>query len=136
MFESVNVLAVIVTALLATAVGSMWYSPFMFGTIWMRAIGRTETGLVPTQKEMIVAVAKGFLTYLVFFFSIAQFIAMGVIGIIPVLTFAGLLLLLVATHIANVVIWEGRPPSYFLVNLGYSAVTIFGGVSIITFWPW
>ena len=39
---SFNIVAVLVSALLAFVIGGLWYSPILFAKAWMREAGLTE----------------------------------------------------------------------------------------------
>jgi hypothetical protein len=135
MFEGINEVAILVTALLAVAVGSVWYSPVVFGNTWMKSLGMRPGDDVFPQKEMIVAVVKGMVTQIVFFTTLA-ILARDMATSVSFMELAVLLLVLLATQLMHVVIWEKRPIAYFLVNFGYSVLILFGGLGVITFWPW
>ena len=63
---NVNWTAVIVGAVAAFALGSLWYSPKMFGAIWMKGIGITEPNKDSMAHAMISqAVATFLLSWLV-----------------------------------------------------------------------
>lgn len=40
-FSQVNLLAVVVGAVITVALGALWYSPMVFGTRWLRLMGKT-----------------------------------------------------------------------------------------------
>jgi hypothetical protein len=42
MVTSINYLAVFVCGVLAMAVGSLWYSPFVFGKMWMEEVDKSD----------------------------------------------------------------------------------------------
>src|SRR5262245_36635893 len=46
----INYLAVLVSALLAFAIGGLWYSPFLFAKQWVNAHGFTEQQVNEMQK--------------------------------------------------------------------------------------
>lgn len=48
----INWTATIVGAITAFALGALWYSPTMFGTKWMKAVGITEKTKCPTGYAM------------------------------------------------------------------------------------
>lgn len=135
MFETVNVVAVLVAALLTAAVGSVWYSPLVFGRAWLKAIGR-DMDAVFSPQAMRNAVIQGVSAQIIFFFCIAQFQAFHVLNLMSFKMLGLLLILLLVVQILTTVIWEGRSFIYFLITAGYTAVTLFGGMAIIVYWPW
>lgn len=136
MLENINEVAVVVSAILAMAIGSIWYSPLMFGSIWMKSIGLNfENGEMPT-KEMIVGTLKGVFVQIVFFAILAQFASWSTSKGISLVHIASLLSVLISVHILSSVIWEKRSIAYFLINAGYTTLVLFGGLGVIAYWPW
>lgn len=136
MFENINELSVLVAAIVAAAVGSIWYSPLLFGALWMKSIGFTlEEGEMP-KKEMMIATAKGVLAQVIFFFIIAEYIAVSAGKGIPLTTLGVTLVILAGVYLMQSVIWERRPLTYFFVQMGYVCLSLFGGITIIAYWPW
>jgi len=41
----INFLAILVSGIAAMLIGALWYSPLLFGKVWMKAIGKTEEDL-------------------------------------------------------------------------------------------
>lgn len=50
MYGYVNYLAVLVAAIAAMIVGFVWYSPGVFGNIWMKIIGKDKLGNAEREK--------------------------------------------------------------------------------------
>lgn len=48
----VNYLAVVLSSVVAMAVGYFWYSPFVLGKPWMKLMGYTQESLTEAKKEM------------------------------------------------------------------------------------
>ena len=63
MFEAltvnVNWLAVIVGAVVAYALGALWYSQAMFGTVWMKGAGLSEKDAKGSMAMPMIAQAVG-----------------------------------------------------------------------------
>ena len=55
MLESVNFLAVIVAVIAGTAVGALWYSPFIVGKQWIAEMGKKPEDLGDPKKAMIMS---------------------------------------------------------------------------------
>ncbi len=136
MFENINLIAVLVTAILSVAVGSIWYSPLLFGPLWMRGAGLTSDIDEMSTKKMIHTVILAVFVQGIFFSLVAQFIALSHNNTISLTQIGVLLAGLLVVSMMGSVIWEKRPVSYFLINAGYTVLILFGGVGIITFWPW
>jgi hypothetical protein len=136
MFEGINEIAILVSAILAVAVGNIWYSPLVFGNVWMRAVGIRPGEDVFPKDKVVGAVLKGVCVQVVFFLTLA-FLMQGINASVYTLSeVAGILTLIIALQALSTVIWEQKPFMYFLVNAGYVGVIILGGLAVITYWPW
>lgn len=127
-FQNLNWLAIIVAALSAFALGGLWYSPLMFVKRWMK-----ETGIIPDpnrRTNMGKIFGLSFLLSLIASFFLAMFIgakagagfgAMAgfMAGLGWVFTFMGIIYL-----------FESRTFVHFLINAGYSvlSLTIMGAI--------
>lgn len=136
MFENVNEVAVLVSAILAMAVGSIWYSPLLFGGHWMRAIGVSVDELKVTRGKLALQLGLALVSSIAMLYVAAVFISFAKELSLPLSTLGLLLTVLLGALFACMVIWEQRPVSYFTINLGYAAVVIFGGLTVIWYWPW
>ena len=134
MFLGINILAVCVVALLAVAIGSVWYSPLLFGKIWVRSLGIANADVDFSKKEMVGVTARAVLIQ-IFFFSIVRWMSIS-------LTYSSLCLFILAVlgmivfHLGLIALWEKRPLSYVFVHAGYTALILFGGLTVMIYWPW
>ncbi len=117
-----NYLAVVVAALSTFLVGGLWYSPALFGKAWMRENGFTEEGMKGRSMAKIFGLA--FFLALISAINLAMFLgpenrpAMGALwgfaaGFGWVATFVG-------THY----LFERKSFTLFLINAGYSVVSL------------
>jgi Protein of unknown function (DUF1761) len=117
-----NYLAVIVSALSTFLVGGLWYSPALFGKAWMRENGFTEEGMKGGNMAKIFGLT--FFLALISAINLAMFLgpenrpAMGALwgfaaGFGWVATFVG-------THY----LFERKSFTLFLINAGYSVVSL------------
>lgn len=64
-FDTYEILGVILSAVASIVIGGAWYSPFLFGPMWMRETGLTEQRMknmrVTPAQAMSFAVALGLL---------------------------------------------------------------------------
>lgn len=135
MFEYVNEVSIVVSALLAVAVGNVWYSPLVFGNAWLRSMGKEPGSDVLNPKEMYVATIKGVCAHVVFFFVLA-YVSYVTREVLSLTQLGAIVTFLIAFPYVLGTIWEQRPFVYVLIQIGYAFVTVYGGLSIITFWPW
>ena len=121
-FHNLNWVAIIVAAVSAFVLGGLWYSPILFAKRWMRETGITEETTKNANMTRIFSI--GFLLSLIASFFLAMFIgadAGGVYGAIEgfmaglgwVFTFMGISYL-----------FESRTLAHFLINSGYSIVSL------------
>ncbi len=61
----INFLAVTTSAIATFLVGALWYSPALFGKLWMKAHGYTEEKVKEMQKTVAPAYITCFVCYLV-----------------------------------------------------------------------
>jgi hypothetical protein len=136
MFEQINELSILVAAILAVAVGYIWYSPILFGQPWMKSIGLVLPEGGPSKREMLSLTIRAVIVQILFFMFISQFVVLALSGAIPLLRAGALVTLLVVVFLIYASIWERRSLSYVLIHAGYTALTVFGGMGIIAYWPW
>ena len=121
-FQNLNWLAIIVAAVSAFALGAVWYSPVLFVKRWMKETGITEESTKNNNMGKIFGLA--FLLSLIASFFLAMFIgpdagagfgAMAgfMAGLGWVFTFTGIIYL-----------FERRTMAHFLINSGYSVVSL------------
>jgi hypothetical protein len=127
-FHNLNWLAIIVAAISAFALGGLWYSPLMFVKRWMKEARLTED---ETKKaNMLKVFGLAFLLSLIAAFFLAMFIgndkgaAFG--------AHAGLMAGFgwVFTYMGISYLFESKTFMHFLINAGYSVIslTIMGGI--------
>ena len=126
--SQMNLVAVFVAAALSFVIGGVWYSPVLFGRVWLRETGLTDDAL--RKRSMAVVFGSSFLLSLVIALNLAAFLAGP-----PNLAWgiaAGALAGVgwVATSMGITYLFEKRSMKLFLVNAGYHAVTfmLMGGV--------
>ena len=135
MFSSLNEVAVLVAAILAVAVESIWYSPLLFGSVWKKSIGHTEYIEDISTLHMVRATAYSVVVYALFFACAVQATyAMG--DTASFLEATGILGLLLITSLILVAHRELRSWKYMAIHTGFIAITFFGGVGVIMYWPW
>jgi len=131
-FQNLNWLAIIVAAVSAFALGGLWYSPLMFVNRWMKETGLTRES--NAGKSMPKIFGLSFILSLIASFFLAMFIgpdagaSFGALagfmaGIGWVLTFMGIIYL-----------FESRSLALFLINAGYSVVSLTVMGLIIGLW--
>ena len=120
--NQINWLAVVAAALSTFVVGGLWYSPVLFGKVWLKANGFTEAQAQSFNKAR--AFGGAFLLALVMSANLAMFLADPTTTLLWGMT-AGALAGVgwVAAGLAVVALFENRSLSYILVNGGYLIVS-------------
>ena len=118
-FADINFMGILIAAIVSFVLGWLWYSPFLFGKIWMEEMKVKEEDC--KKKNMAVALGGTFLLTLITAFILSSFVeiagASGAIsgGIIGILAGAGF----VATAMATNNLFEGKSMKLFLINAGH-----------------
>lgn len=132
---SVNEVAVLVTAVLATAVSSVWYSPLLFGKIWMRATGRTleqEEHTIHLVRSSIFSVV----CYYIFFYALGYVVHLAVALGYSFRSILFVLLIIVVTQSIVQYMREERSLTFLYVYMGYTTLIMYAGCAVLLFWPW
>lgn len=131
--NQINWLAVVAAALSAFAIGGLWYSPVLFGKVWMRANNFTEQQVAGFNK------ARSFGGSLVFALimsvNLAMFLADPKTTLVWGMT-AGALAGIgwVAMGIGIIALFENRSWTYILINGGYHIVAFIAMGAILGAW--
>jgi hypothetical protein len=134
----INYWTVVLATLSSMVVGSIWYTPRVFGNRWMR-LAKVEPGravgtaVVPILVTVLVSfvtawVLAGATTIAWHFYGGSYF--WGAI-ITSVLLWAGFTAARFITHDA----FEGRPSSLTVLNIAHELVTVLVMAIIIGVWP-
>lgn len=135
MFD-VNEIAVFVSALLALALGSIWYSPLVFGRLWQNAAGLTDADLELTKPALTRSLVVALVGNTIVLFVIAHFVRFAAMYSFSRSTLILGIIALLAASMASMVVWEKRPFMYFVIHTGYAALVVIMGVVVISLWPW
>ncbi len=131
---SFNMFAVIVGILVNMIIGTLWYSPLLFGKMWLEMIGKgsDEISKKDANKSMSFAIIPAAVSAfgLAFLVGIAHADTVTdalLIGSLASVVFSGMSAL-------NLVLFEGRSLKLSLLNTGYFVVSWNIVSVIITLW--
>lgn len=131
--QELNWLAVVAATVAAMVIGSVWYTPQIFGRAWMKSIGMKEKDAMNgSMKPIVVAVVSSFVT------AAALGVLLHVLALTTVLqgaTFGALVA--VALLGANKVMqaqFEQRPLMYNVVTTSADVVTLAVMGAILAVW--
>lgn len=137
MVPEINYWAVIVATLSTMVVGTIWYTPKVFGNRWMKLAkvtpGSGASAVVPILVTLVVSfisawVLAGATTIAFHFYGGSYLVAALVTGI---LLWAGFTAARFITHDA----FEGRPSALTVMNISHELVTVVVMALIIGVWP-
>ena len=138
MVPDINYLAVILATLSSMIVGSIWYTPKIFGNYWMRAANITPSGKASDAvRPIVITVIVSFITawvlagatYISFDFYGGSFFWNAVIT--AILLWAGFTAARFITHDA----FDNRPAGLTILNIAHEFVTLVIMAIIIGVWP-
>jgi hypothetical protein len=126
MVPEINIWAVVVATLSTLVVGSLWYTPKVFGNYWMRVAKVSPSGdAKDAVKPILITLAVSFVSALVLAGSVAiaqEFYGGSFLGnslITAVILWAGFTAARLITHDA----FEGRPAGLTALNCAHELVT-------------
>ena len=134
---SINYLAVLVASIAGMVVGAFWYSPLLFGKVWMRESGISSRQINEAKKRgMGKSYFAAFVGILVMSFVLAHFVRYAGATTWTEGLEAGCWLWLgfIAPVLLGSVLWEGKSVKLYLINaLQYLVVLLMMG-AILASW--
>jgi hypothetical protein len=138
MVPEINYIAVLLATLSSMIVGSIWYTPKVFGKYWMKKSGVTPSGktsdaVVPIVVTLLVSFITAWVlagaAYISFAFYGGSFLLNALVtgGIL----WAGFTAARFITHDA----FDRRPSGLTILNIAHELVTILIMALIIGVWP-
>lgn len=133
----INLTAVLITTILSMIIGSLWYSPLLFGRMWMKAMKVTEKQIKDAKKKGMGG------TYFAQF--VATFITSYVLAhFIDYLgsTTAGagaqtafwLWIGFIAPVTIGAVLWENKPLKTYIISILHYLVCLLVSGAILAVW--
>ncbi len=120
MIPDINLLAVLVAAVVNIAFGAVWYSPSMFGKIWVKLVGVAEHHECENETGVWKYYVIGFVNSIVMALALAYVLALAVPSLVYFFFIALLLWFgFVGTISMNAVTWGGRPVKLWFLDNGY-----------------
>lgn len=134
---SINLLAVLATGIFAMIIGSIWYSPMLFGDVWMKLINMTREDMEKAkQRGMAKFYLIAFIAALLMNYVLAHFIKYtnAVTFIEGMICGFWIWFGFVATISINGILWENKPFTLYLINVcEYFVVLLLSG-GILAIW--
>lgn len=132
---TLNYAAILVAGLANMVIGALWYSPLLFGDIWMKAMKFSKNDM-KADKTMGLRYAVAFLMGLLMVFVLAHYVdaleattpAMGAQAAFwPWLGF-------MVPVLAGDILWNGKPFSVFVINASHYFVALLVAGVILASW--
>lgn len=138
MITDVNFLAVLVSAIGLMALGFLWYSPVLFGNLWMKASGLSKRDMAGSEAQKCAK--RGYLSSFVGGLVTAYILALFLENIlvdswqtavqIAVLLWIGFRL----APSVSCLFFEKKSPVVFAVNVGFDLVYLVMMSILLTLW--
>ena len=126
--DQLNYIGIIVASVVSFIVGFLWYSPFLFGNVWMKLNGVTKKDTEKAKKKgMTKMMLLAFIGTLVTASVLNILIIMSGVSEISTaisLSFIIWLGFIVATTLLGSVLWDNKPWGLFLLNGAYWLVNV------------
>ena len=133
---SINYLAVLVAALVNMGIGALWYSPLLFGKMWMRMTGISAENMGKMGRSVWQAYASSFVGALVMAYVLAHIIdfAEATTAIAGIAGGFWCWLGFVATTSLATVFFERRSWDLYLLNNAYNLVALMAMGALLATW--
>ena len=124
----INYAAVVVAALLAFAIGGLWYSPILFAPVWMREAGVDDQRL--KEANMARVFGLSLLCSLIMALNLAAFLGREATLALGLAAGAATGIGWVSMALGVIYLFERRSTRLWLINSGYQVLTltVMGGV--------
>ena len=130
-----NLIAVLVSAVVAFVIGGLWYSPLLFGKTYTALRGMQPENITDTTMpvgEIVGELAR----WLVISFVLARFmVLLGVGDLTGALSFGGWMWLVIYVALTGSVLHERYPWRLYALHAGDGFVKIMLITTILSLWP-
>ncbi|MHB1050178.1 MAG: DUF1761 domain-containing protein [Bacteroidota bacterium] len=131
-FSSLNWWAIIVATVSAFVLGGVWYSPLMFGNVWMKVAGMTEESV--KQANMAKIFGGSFVLTLIAAINLGMFLGPNSDLAFGIAAGAATGIGWVVPAFGVVYLFEQRPTLQWFINGAYWVVTFIIMGAIIGAW--
>ena len=133
----VNLVAVLVSSIVGMAIGVLWYSPLLFGKLWMTLNVIPEKQIKAAKKSgMGKLYFANFIGTLVMAYVLSHFVdyagATTVTGGMQAGFWAWLGF--IATVLLGNILWEGKSLKLYLLNIGHYLIVLLAMGAILAVW--
>lgn len=135
-FSNINYLAVAVSSILAFALGSMWYTPILFGKHWQKEVGLKDKDI--ENGNMPLTFGGSFILIVIMNLGVAVLI--NSLGLEEINLTSGALVgffsgvTFVATAMGINLLYEQKTMKLWLINAGYQVIYLVMAGAILGAW--
>jgi hypothetical protein len=130
----VNYIAVIVAAIINMVLGAIWYSPFVFGKIWMTAMKKTKEDI--KGQNMVKTHGLSLVSSVILAFILAAFVGLLGASTLQSGAIAGFFVWLgfvVTTNSASY-LYEFKPLKVYEIYMAYQLVALVAMGALLAVW--
>lgn len=132
-FAKVNIWAVILAGVAYLIIGSLWYSPLLFGKQWIKLNGFTDEDF-KGSKPMWVILLGAFLSAAISSFVISMILGPNSNAPFGAIVGACIALFWITMSKVPCVLFENQPVKLFLLHAGFDLVTYMAMGTIVAYW--
>ena len=133
MFTKVNIWAIILAAFSYLIIGTLWYSPLLFGKLWIKLIGFCDEDF-KTNKPMWVILALSFLSAAIAAYLISAILVPKPKAEFVAIVGAAISLCWISMSKLYSVLFENQKIRLFLLHAGFDLVTFMVMGAIVGYW--
>lgn len=133
MLTRVNIWSVILAAVIYLIIGSLWYSPLLFGKYWIKLIGFCDEDF-KTNKPMWLILVLSFLSAAVAAFMISAVLGPRSSVVTGAIVGAAVAICWITMSKLTDVLFENKPVRLFLLHAGFDLVSFMLMGAIVGYW--
>lgn len=131
----INLVAVLVSAVVAFVIGGLWYSPLLFGNSYLSLRGLDPNAVNPAATP-VTEMGGEFIRWLIIIVILARAMALLAIDdLTSGLVFGGLVWVVIYAALAGSVLHEGYPWRVYAFHAGDGLLKIAAITAILSLWP-
>ncbi len=135
-FAAIHEFAVLGTTFFILALATLWYSPLMFGNVWLRISKNAAVVFDETEAGFWRQISAAFVVYLGQVTLVALALTYShLVGISSFMIPVGVGMVLFLATIPPV-LFERRPWQYYAIHTGFMVVVLMVATILLEYWPW
>lgn len=129
-----NIWAILVSVIIFMVIGMLWYSPILFGNIWLKLVDKKADDI--SKEESNKAMSFSFIPAIISAVSLAYILYLaGADTILKGIIISCILSVGISgMSMINLVLFENRSIKLTLLNLGYNVVSMLLASILLVLW--